>query len=85
MTAADILTALTVDNQAVGTPPAWVQQAALIAHPRPVRFAGRVVAATTFGPHDAVIPEVEGRAWITGRSEFCIDPEDPLKDGFILR
>jgi len=49
------------------------------------RFTGRVVQSTTFGPHAAVIPEVEGSAWITGRSEFLIDPSDPLKDGFILR
>ena len=49
------------------------------------RFRGQVVATTTFGPHDAVIPEVEGTAWITGRHSFCLDPDDPLRDGFILR
>ena len=49
------------------------------------RFSGRVVSTTTFGPHDAVIPEVEGSAWITGRNEFLMDPADPLKDGFIFR
>jgi trans-L-3-hydroxyproline dehydratase len=49
------------------------------------RFRGQVVATTTFGPHAAVVPEVEGSAWITGRHVFCLDPDDPLKDGFILR
>ena len=49
------------------------------------RFTGKVVETTTFGPHDAVIPEVEGSAWIVGRNEFLMDPEDPLKDGFIFR
>ena len=49
------------------------------------RFTGRVVRETTFGEYAAVIPEVEGNAWITGRHEFLIDPGDPLKDGFILR
>ncbi|HSO20591.1 MAG TPA: proline racemase family protein [Desulfosarcina sp.] len=49
------------------------------------RFTGRVVAATTFGPHAAVVPEVSGKAWITGRSDLFIDPSDPLKHGFILR
>jgi proline racemase len=49
------------------------------------RFSGRVVATTTFGPHPAVIPEVEGTAHITGRQEFLIDPSDPLRGGFILR
>ena len=49
------------------------------------RFRGRVVETTTFGPHPAVIPEVEGQAYLTGRHEFVLDPADPLRDGFILR
>jgi trans-L-3-hydroxyproline dehydratase len=49
------------------------------------RFSGRVAATTTFGPHPAVIPEVEGSAHICGRQELLIDPSDPLRDGFILR
>jgi trans-L-3-hydroxyproline dehydratase len=49
------------------------------------RFSGRIVETTTFGPYPAVIPEVEGAAYITGRHEFLIDPADPLRDGFILR
>ncbi len=49
------------------------------------RFTGQVVDTTIFGHHDAVIPEVEGSAWITGRNEFLIDPADPLKNGFIVR
>ena len=48
-------------------------------------FTGSVIEETTFGPHKAVIPQVEGRAWITGKAQFLIDPEDPLKEGFILR
>lgn len=48
-------------------------------------FTGSVVEETSFGPHKAVIPQVEGRAWINGRAQFLIDPDDPLKDGFILR
>jgi trans-L-3-hydroxyproline dehydratase len=49
------------------------------------RFSGRVVKDTEFGPHSAVIPEVEGRAHITGRHEFVLDPADALRHGFILR
>jgi trans-L-3-hydroxyproline dehydratase len=49
------------------------------------RFTGQIVDTITFGPHQAVIPEVEGSAYITGRHEFFIDPEDPLRNGFILR
>jgi len=49
------------------------------------RFTGWITGTTTFGPHPAVIPHVEGSAYITGRHEFLIDPEDPFRDGFILR
>lgn len=49
------------------------------------RFSGWITGTTAFGPHAAVIPQVEGSAHITGRHEFLIDPEDPLRDGFILR
>ena len=48
-------------------------------------FKGRVVSRTKFGPYEAVIPEVEGSAYITGRHEFFINPSDPLSKGFILR
>ncbi len=49
------------------------------------RFTGRIVNITTFGPYAAIIPEIEGEAHVTGRHEFWIDPDDPLRDGFILR
>lgn len=48
-------------------------------------FSGRVIETTTFGPYPAVVPEVEGRAFITGRHTFSLDPRDPLHAGFILR
>jgi trans-L-3-hydroxyproline dehydratase len=40
---------------------------------------------STYGPHDAIIPEVSGTAFITGKNEFIFDPSDPLKNGFIFR
>jgi trans-L-3-hydroxyproline dehydratase len=49
------------------------------------RFSGQVVSTDTFGPHQAIVPEVEGSAWLTGRNEFFMDPTDPLKNGFIFR
>ncbi len=49
------------------------------------KFTGSVHQITKFGKYDAVIPQVAGNAYITGRHEFLIDPEDPLKEGFILR
>jgi proline racemase len=45
----------------------------------------QVVELTTFGPYDAVIPEVSGTASIIGRNEFYFDPEDPFRNGFLLR
>ena len=48
------------------------------------RFGGKIVEETQQGDHQAIIPEVEGHAWLTGRHEFMIDPDDPLKDGFLL-
>ena len=49
------------------------------------KFTGEVTGTTSFGSYNAVIPTVTGRAHITGRNEFLIDPQDPLIDGFILR
>ena len=49
------------------------------------KFTGKVLEETTFGPYPAIIPEVEGAAFIVGRNEMWINPNDPLKDGFILR
>jgi len=48
------------------------------------RFTGRVVEEARVGPFPAVVPEVEGRACITGVHEFVLDPDDPLKHGFLL-
>ncbi|MBR8536963.1 proline racemase family protein [Carboxylicivirga sediminis] len=44
-----------------------------------------VTETTTYGPHQAVIPEVSGTAHLTGKNEFWFDPNDPLKEGFIFR
>ena len=49
------------------------------------RFKSRIVQKTRFGDYDAVIPEVEGSAYITGKHQFLFDPDDPLANGFFLR
>jgi proline racemase len=46
------------------------------------RFSGRVVGRTQVGEHEAIVPEIEGSAWITGEHTFLIDEDDPLKHGF---
>lgn len=48
-------------------------------------FKGSVISEEDYGPFQAVIPQVEGTAHITGIQTFLIDPNDPMKDGFILR
>ena len=48
-------------------------------------FTGQVVGTTRFGPHDAVIPQVTGTAHLVGRSEWWIDPDDALRNGFVFR
>ena len=37
------------------------------------------------GPFPAIIPEIEGQARLLGRSEYWIDPDDRLGEGFLLR
>lgn len=48
-------------------------------------FIGSVISEEDYGPFTAVIPQVEGTAHITGMQTFVIDPNDPMKNGFILR
>lgn len=48
-------------------------------------FKGAVISEKDYGPFKAVIPQVEGTAHITGMHTFVIDPNDPMKNGFILR
>ena len=47
-------------------------------------FRGRVTAETAVGEHEAIVPEIEGEAYITGESRFLIDDRDPLRFGFKL-
>jgi len=48
-------------------------------------FTGKVLRETAFGPHAAVVPEVAGSAFVTGRGEILVAPDDPLAEGFLLR
>jgi trans-L-3-hydroxyproline dehydratase len=47
-------------------------------------FTGRVLERTNVGAFQAIVPEVAGMAYLTGRHEFLIDPADPLAHGFLL-
>jgi proline racemase len=48
------------------------------------RFRGRIVEETEVVGTPAVVPEVTGRAWITGMGQYVLDPEDPFPAGFAL-
>ena len=49
------------------------------------RFGVRIVGTTSLGAKRAVLPEVSGRAWVTGQSEWVVDPADEFQEGFLLR
>ncbi|MET0942109.1 MAG: proline racemase family protein [Mesorhizobium sp.] len=49
------------------------------------QFAGNVARRTKAGPHDAVIARVAGRAYYSGNSEFLVEDDDPLGQGFLVR
>jgi proline racemase len=45
-------------------------------------FRGRVVRQALVAEIEAIVPEIEGDAWITGEHEFVIHGNDPLRHGF---
>lgn len=47
-------------------------------------FTGLVKEETMVGNYKGIIPQIKGRAYITGFNHFIIDEEDPLKYGFVL-
>jgi len=48
------------------------------------RFRGRIAGETFVSETRAIVPEIEGEAWITGEHTFVIDGNDPLRQGFRL-
>jgi proline racemase len=47
-------------------------------------FEGRILDATSVAGHPAIIPEISGRAWITGTHQHMLDPDDPWPNGYRL-
>lgn len=47
-------------------------------------FQGKLLREVMVGELKAVVPQVGSSAYITGIQQFVIDPDDPLKYGFIL-
>jgi trans-L-3-hydroxyproline dehydratase len=48
-------------------------------------MTGRVIETLRFEGRDAVIPEISGTAHITGFAQWCLDPDDPVGSGFLVR
>ncbi len=46
------------------------------------RFTGRIAGETSVGGKPAIIPEITGRAWISGTSTLMLDPDDPWPAGY---
>jgi trans-L-3-hydroxyproline dehydratase len=46
------------------------------------KFVGHIAAETTVGNHKAIIPQITGRAWISGQTTLMLDPDDPYPDGY---
>ena len=47
-------------------------------------FTGRLLEETQVGPYRAVVPTLSGTAWITGITQYVLDPEDPFPEGFTV-
>jgi len=48
------------------------------------QFIGRISDSFTLYDRSAIIPEISGRAWITGTYQLMLDPEDPWPEGYRL-
>ena len=48
------------------------------------KFIGVPVEKTTCGDFEAIIPQVTGKAYITGFNDLVLDRRDPLGHGFIM-
>ncbi|MEZ4521598.1 MAG: proline racemase family protein [Thermomicrobiales bacterium] len=48
-------------------------------------FTGRVIETADIGELPAIVPEIAGRAYITGLHSFIVEPDDPLAGGFLVR
>ena len=47
-------------------------------------YRGTIAASTEVRGTAAIVPEITGRAWLTGRAELWASDDDPLADGVLL-
>lgn len=48
------------------------------------QFRGRIIAETRLRDRAAILPAIEGRAWITGHHKYVLDASDPWPSGYVL-
>lgn len=48
------------------------------------RFTGRILAMDEVAGRSTIIPQITGRAWITGQHNYMLDPDDPWPTGYML-
>jgi proline racemase len=47
-------------------------------------FRGILHEVTTVGGREAVVPSIQGRAWITGHTQHVVAPDDPFSTGLTV-
>lgn len=47
-------------------------------------FLGTLTGTTEIGGYRAVLPTITGRAWVTGRASWTLDPTDPFPTGYTV-
>jgi proline racemase len=48
------------------------------------RFTGRIAGRAEVAGRPAILPEITGRAWVTGTHQHLLDPDDPWPEGYRL-
>jgi trans-L-3-hydroxyproline dehydratase len=48
------------------------------------RFKGTIAGETRIAGRPAILPRIEGRAWITGFHSYCLDAGDPYPEGYVV-
>lgn len=48
------------------------------------RFTGKILEVRDRDGRSEIIPQITGRAWITGQHSYFLDPDDPWQSGYML-
>lgn len=47
-------------------------------------FTGELLRETNLNGQKAVVPTIQGQAWITGLAQYGVDPDDPFPEGYTM-